>query len=199
MKASGMKRLVLLAAFAGMAAAGQGQTPLKFRSMEWLGLSAGEVGSAGFVQTVNGVAKGPWFLGAGAGVDYYRFRSVALFGAVTRDIAIGKKDWLLLNFDGGTNVPWYTPPNLLNPGNPVISDVFHGGEYWSGGVGYLWKLGAHTNNAVLFSVGYTVKKMSEHQVVETHSTPIAPPADNNLTYDYTYLNRMYQFMVGFRF
>jgi hypothetical protein len=195
-----MRKVIVVAVIlTWLTGAAFGQGPVKFRSTEWLGLSSGEAGSAFQLQTVNGLAKGPWFLGAGAGVDYYQFRSVPLFVAVTRDISIGKKDFLNLFFDGGTNVPWYTPPNLLNPGFPVISDVFHGGEYWSGGVGYLWKLCDHTNYAILFSVGYTVKKMSERQVVETHSTPIGPPADNNLTYDYTYLNRMYQFIVGFRF
>jgi hypothetical protein len=206
-----MKKVIVLAvAFAFVAGSGFGQStgpgpstgfahsPLFFRSTEWLGLSAGQVGSSGQVQTVNGVAKGPWFVGVGAGVDYYRFRSVPLFLSVTRDISLGKRDWLFLYVDGGANVPWYTR-NLAadrNPYSSPISSTFHGGEYWSGGLGYLWKLGDHTSKAVLFSAGYTVKKLSENQV-ESNS-PGCMVASCNLVY-YEYLNRMYQFMIGFRF
>ena len=142
---------------------GFAQGRVQFRSTEWVGLSAGEVGSAGQIQTVNGVSKGPWFVGVGAGLDYYRFRSVPLFLSVTRDISLGKKDWVFLYLDGGTNVPWYKRSETL--GLAYITDAFHGGEYWSGGIGYLWKLGDHTRKAVLLSAGYTVKKLSEVETV----------------------------------
>jgi hypothetical protein len=171
-----------------------GQSRVQFRSTEWVGLSSGEVGSAGQVQTVNGVAKGPWFAGVGAGLDYYRFRSVPLFLSVTRDLAIGKRDWLFLYVDGGTNVPWYSRNLSSNGYDGIVSSKFNGGEYWSGGLGYLWKLGAHTSKAVLLSVGYTVKKLSENQVVASSCAP----ANCDLVH-YEYLNRMYQFMIGFRF
>jgi hypothetical protein len=45
---------------------GFGQSRIQFRSTEWAGLSTGEAGSAGQVQTVNGVSRGPlWVLGPG--------------------------------------------------------------------------------------------------------------------------------------
>ena len=52
-------------ACAFVASVGFGQSRVQFRSTEWVGLSSGQVGSAGQVQTVNGVAKGPWFVGVG--------------------------------------------------------------------------------------------------------------------------------------
>jgi hypothetical protein len=185
-----------------MASVGFGQnpgfakSPIKFRSTEWVGLSTGMAGSAGEIQTVNGVSKGPWFLGAGAGIDYYRFRSVPLFGSVTRDISLGKTDWLFLYIDGGINVPWYTRKVAPNPTgyDEILGSTFHAGEYWSGGLGYLWKLGDHSKKAVSISAGYTVKKLSEDQRVPTTCMSL-----NCDMVHYEYLNRMYMFLVGFRF
>jgi hypothetical protein len=198
------KKIMVLAvcvfvAGAGFAqSAGFAQGRVQFRSTEWVGLSSGEAGSAGQIQTVNGISKGPWFVGVGAGVDYYRYRSVPLFLSVTRDLAIGKRDLLFLYLDGGTNVPWYT--RTSTPEDYFTSDGFHAGEYWSGGLGYLWKLGDHTSKAVLFSVGYTVKKLSEDQTTPSDCCCGIPcPMTLPGPVVYEYLNRMYQFMVGFRF
>jgi hypothetical protein len=163
-----------------------------------VGLSSGQVGSAGQVQTVNGVAKGPWFVGVGTGLDYYRFRSVPLFLSVTRDIALGKRDWLFLYLDGGTNFSWYKRPET--PGDYYNSDAFHGGEYWSGGLGYLWKLGDRTSKAILFTAGYTVKKLREDET-QTPDCPPGVPCALTISQPavFEYLCRAYQFMIGFRF
>jgi hypothetical protein len=187
-----MRSTGALAVLLFIANLGYGQSPLKFRSTEWLGLSSGEAGGAGILQTVNGVARGPWFAGLGASVDYYRFRSVPLFVSVTREVALGRRDWLYLYADGGTNVPWYTRPQT-GDNNAIISSTFRGGEYWAGGIGYLWKLGNQTHQAVLISAGYAVKKLSEHQVTASTCAPL----DCNMV-RYEYLNRMFQFMIGFR-
>ena len=189
----------MLALWAG---AGLGQNPIKFRSTETVGLSSGSAGNCLQVQTVNGVSKGPWFVGLGAGLDYYRFRSVPLFLSVTRDLAVGKRDWLFLYVDGGTNLPWYKRPrgSLITPEGAATS-AFHSGEYWSGGLGYLWKLGEHSNKAVLLSVGYTVKKLSEYQTALGSGCPLAGvcPVTPASTFVYEYLCRAYQLMIGFRF
>jgi hypothetical protein len=161
-------------------------------------LSGGSSGNYFQLQTVNGVSKGPWFAGLGAGLDYYRFRSVPLFLSVTRDLAIGKRDWLFLYLDGGTNLPWYKRPDLME--DYIVSSVFHGGEYWSGGLGYLWKLGDHTSKAVLLSAGYTVKKLKEDQT-PAYGCPLLNPCPMTVPAPvlYEYLCRSYQFMIGFRF
>jgi hypothetical protein len=178
---------------------GYAQNPIRFRSTEWLGLSSGQVGSAVEFQTVNGVSRGPWFLGAGAGVDFYRFRSVPLFVSVTRDLALSKKDGLVLFFDYGTNAPWYTAPaSGQSPDNAKIS--FHSGRYWSGGLGYLFKLDASGRRAVVFSVGYSEKKISEVVTNVPQMCPIEGfcAIDQQKT-ALAYLNKMFRFMVGFRF
>lgn len=189
----------MLAMWAGIAL---GQNPVRFRSTEMVGLSSGSVGNYFQLQAVNGISKGPWFAGLGAGLDYYRFRSVPLFLSVTRDLAVGKRDWLFLYLDGGTNMPWYRRPagSLITPEGAAAS-VFHSGEYWSGGLGYLWKLGEHSKKAVLLSVGYTVKKLSEDQTALGSGCPLAGvcPVTPASTVVYEYLCRAYQLMIGFRF
>jgi hypothetical protein len=193
--------IVLVAALVLWSGVSWGQDPTRFRSVESLGLSSGSSGSFGQVQTVNGIAKGPWSVGLGAGVDYYRFRSVPLFLSVTRDLAIGKRDWFFLYLDGGTNLPWYKRPAgaLITP-EGGFNSVFHSGEYWSGGLGYLWKLSDHSKKAVLFSVGYTAKRLREDQTT-AENCPIAGgcPIVAPTTAVVEYLCRAYQFMVGFRF
>ncbi|HTR29345.1 MAG TPA: hypothetical protein VMH27_08740 [Puia sp.] len=186
MRGAGILVVLVLAANPGY-----GQHPLQFRSTEWLGLSTGQAGGAGILGTVNGVAWGPWFTGLGASVDYYRFRSVPLFLSVTRDISLGRRDRLYLYANGGTNVPWYTRPNM-GDNNAVVSSTFQGGAYWGGGLGYLWKLG-NQRQAIVLSAGYAVKKLSEDQVTASTCAPL----DCNMA-RYEYLNRMFEFMIGFR-
>lgn len=196
------KAIGLVTALALWTGVAPGQNPIRFRSTETIGLSSGSAGNCFQLQTVNGVFQGPWFVGLGAGLDYYRFRSVPLFLSVTRDLAIGKRDWLFLYFDGGTNLPWYKRPagSLITPEGAATS-VFRSGEYWSGGVGYLWKLGDHSKEAVVLSAGYTVKKLREDQTAEGAGCPLAGgcPVTPASTFVYEYLCRAYQLMIGFRF
>jgi hypothetical protein len=196
------KAIGLVAALALWAGGCLGQNPIQLRSTETSGLSSGSAGSYFQLQSVNGVSKGPWFAGLGAGLDYYRFRSVPLFLSVTRDLAVGKRNWFVLYLDGGTNLPWYKrrAGSLVTP-EGAASSVFHSGEYWSGGVGYLWKLGEHSKKAVLLSAGYTVKKLTEDQTAQDPGCPLAGncPGTPASSVVYEYLCRAYQLMIGFRF
>lgn len=193
--------MVFVVALALWAGASWGQDPVRFRSVETVGFSNGSSGSFGQVQTINGVAKGTWFAGLGVGLDYYRFRSVPLFLSLSRDLAIGKRDWLYLFLNGGTDVAWYK--RNLSGQDYIISSTFHGGAYWSGGLGYLWKLGEHSNKAVLLSAGYTQKKVKEHQTTAGGNCccdipcPLETPATMPAVYEY--ICRAYQLMIGFRF
>ena len=179
-----------------------GQTRWKFRSDNYLGFSAGELGSYGLVQTVNGLYRGPWFLGLGTGLDYYRFRSVPVFLSLTRDIPVApKRGGFFLTLNGGINLPWYQQ-NALPYG--VVSDKLYPGVWWNAGLGYRWKLSEHSNKALLFTAGYGVKRLSEHQkgapgcigCLMYNSYMLA---DNPQTYDYDYVNRVWLFGVGFQF
>lgn len=217
------KNIVLAICFAGFAAfvsttaSAQQTTPLqatppqrastswKFRSDDYLGLAAGQWGNYGLLQTVNGVYKGPWFLGLGAGMDNYRFRSVPLFASVTRDLPVfikrsgvgsGKRSGLFLNLDGGINLPWYHR-DLIYAGEG-LSSKFRAGSWWSAGLGYKWKLAARTDKALLVSVNYSEKRLKE---VQSFASPCDPMTCGfgNERYIYEYLNRVFLFAVGFQF
>ena len=184
-------------------------TSWKFRSDDYLGLAAGQWGNYGLLQTVNGLSKGPWFLGLGAAMDNYRFRSVPLFASVTRDLPAfwkssgkggangsGKRSGLFLNLDGGINLPCYHR-DLIYAGEG-LSSKFQAGSWWSAGLGYKWKLAARTDKALLVSVNYSEKRLKE---VQTFASPCDPMTCGfgNERYLYEYLNRVFLFAVGFQF
>jgi hypothetical protein len=133
------------------------QTPWKFRSDNYLGFDNGEMGSYGQVQTVNGLYKRSWFLGVGAGLDYYRYRSIPLFVSVTKDL-MPAKNGLFVNLDAGTNLPWYDRPLS---GTGYTASKFYPAPYWSADLGYKLKLSTHNDQAILFSAGYSYKEMKE--------------------------------------
>lgn len=207
------KHLLLVAGCVLCGALAFGQAKLKFRSDNYLGFSAGELGSYGRVQTVNGVATGPWFLGLGTGLDYYRYRSVPIFLSLTRDIPVAlkkggrdipvapKRGGLFINLNGGIDQPWVHPGQLPYG---IVSDKFYAGTWWNAGLGYRWKLSPKTDKALLVTAAYGVKKLSERQkgqdlcfgcVLYTPDMQTENPA----TYEYDYVNRVWLFSVGFQF
>jgi hypothetical protein len=175
-----------------------------YRSDNYAGLSAGEWGNYGLVQTIHGVYQGSWFVGAGAGLDNYRFRSVPLFLSVTRDLPVPvRRGGLYIELDGGTNLPWYK--RTFGPYDGLTESKFHAAGWWSAGVGYKWKLSAaaQSRKALLVSVAYSEKRLKE--------TVLGPPQPCYTTscamiintsqqvYMYEYLNRVFLFKLGFQF
>jgi hypothetical protein len=192
-----MTKIISLIVWVLAAAVASGQTPVKFRSTLSMGLAEGQAGGSFQLQTIDGISRGPWFLGAGAGLDYYRFRTVPLFVSAGRDLRLNKRDVISLFLNGGTNLAW------KGASSSPLSDIstnYHGGEYWSGGVHYVWKLGTHSDRAILFTAGYTVKRMRVDQTMQTE-----PPCYLNgncaMSYStiYNYLNRAILLMLGYRF
>ncbi|HEV2355048.1 MAG TPA: hypothetical protein VGR89_12445 [Puia sp.] len=172
------------------------QSSFRFRSSESVGLSDGQSGGFVELQTINGITKGQWFLGAGAGLNYYRFRSVPLLISVDRDVWLTKRDGLGLFLNGGTNLPWQQEGGSSGSSTIILS----GGEFWSGGMSYILKLRQPGQAAVFFSLGYEVKKMGEHAVSKLMSpcyNLTGCPIDQ--TVDYRYLNRMLFLTAGYRF
>ena len=196
------KRIVLIIFYAFCVIVCSAQA-WKYRSDNYIGLSAGEWGEYGLVQTINGLYQGPWFIGAGAGLDNYRFRSVPLFLAVTRDLPVPgiKRGGFFVGLDGGTNLPWYK--RTIESYDEFTSSKFHAGAWWSVGVGYKWKLSERSRKALLLSVDYSEKRLKE-----TETGPAQPCYTSSCaliinssqqTYIYDYLNRVFLFKVGFQF
>ncbi|HTI93851.1 MAG TPA: hypothetical protein VL727_24830 [Puia sp.] len=158
----------------------QGQKGWRFRSEDYAGVAIGERGSYGQLRTVNGFYRRGWFLGLGTGLDYYGFRSIPLLLSVSRDLPLDKRNGLFVYADAGANIPWYVRPQLYIGMPPTR---FHAGPAWGAGLGYAWNLSARGSRALLFSAGYSMKKLKE---AETDAT------DN-------YLLRAWLLRLGFRF
>jgi hypothetical protein len=200
--------LVIFYAFCVIVCSAQAWT---YRSDNYAGLSSGEWGNYGLLQTVHGVYHGPWFIGGGAGLDYYLFRSVPLFLSVTRDLPVPfkhgglpvKRRGFYVELDGGTNLPWYK--RTIEPFDEFTESKFHAGGWWSAGVGYKWKLSAaaQSRKALLLSVAYSEKRLKETvigpaQPCYTSSCPMIVNTGQQ-TYIYEYLNRVFLFKLGFQF
>ena len=196
-----MRKYLLIAAFSIGVVTCSGQSPWKFRSDNYLGLAAGQLGERGHVETVNGLYKGPWFLGLGAGLDYYRFRSVPLFLSVTRDLpAFGNIRGLFFYLDGGINLPWYKRELTPYEAQLVSSSKFYAKPWGAGGLGYKWRLSARTDKALLVSAGYSIKKLKEKLAGNNPCTsPGCPLETPHQSYIYDYVNHTFLFLVGFRF
>jgi hypothetical protein len=190
-------RLLLVVVCIFFASAGNGQASWRFRSDNYLGTAIGQLGSYGQVETVNGLYKGPWFVGLGTGMDFYRFRTVPLYLSVTRDLfGAAKKSGFFLNLNGGITLPWGIDHPLPFD---VVSSTFSPTVLWSGGLGYRQKLSAKTDKALLFTASYEVKNLTEHQTGAicyacTNQEPQTPQ-----TYEYDYVNRVFLLSVGFQF
>ena len=192
------KRIILVAFGICCVTICLGQKGWKFRSTDYLGFAAGELGSYGQVRTVNGLYKGSWFLGLGAELDYYRYRSLPLFFSIRRDLPVsGKRSGLFLELDGGVNLPWYK--RQLGLYDWVTTSKFHAGPYGSAGVGWQWKLGPQSGKALLFSAGYSIKKLKEDQTAPTICYNPGVCAITSQTYVYNYVLNTFFCRLGFQF
>lgn len=195
------KQLLLATGLLCVIAQMQAQTQLKpsFHSIEQLALVNGNDAVSGALQTVNGFAIGNWFAGIGAGLDFYRYRSVPLFIDLRRSVSMNKGNKLFVYADGGYNLPWVTKKaeHYTIWGWPTNSETrykYNGGVYTDAGVGYA----VHFSNgyALLLSTGYSHKYFREKR------TTITTTGENNQSVDiqrFTYsLNRL-MVKAGFQF
>ena len=126
-----------------------------FSSINQLGLLAGEKNEAFQVQTVNGIQYRTWMVGAGVGIDGYRFRSIPLFLHLRKEFSL-KSNAIFIYNDIGVNYPWLkTEQKAL-----WATGDYHHGVYYDGGVGYKIMLKRH---AVVFSSGFSLKEFRENR------------------------------------
>lgn len=176
------RRLVITCLGCLFLTGGFAQSSWKFRSVEYVGMVFGEDGNYGQFQTINGAYKGSWFLGAGLGLDYYRFRSLPLFLSVSKEL-MPARNGLFISLDGGTNFPLYNRPQYFYGGdNP---SEFIAGPFWSAGLGYKIRLSAHRDHALSLLAGYSYKELKEDL---TNDSP------QNTRYDYR--NRRWSLKIG---
>jgi len=130
-----------------------GQSQIKFHSVNTAGIATGQIGTFGLLQTVNGGEYKKWFGGIGTGYDGYYYKSIPLFADVRRYLDDSNR--FLLYGDVGYNFPGHNTPKE----NSFYSSFhFTGGLYGDAGIGYKIKFLKHSS--FLFSGGYSYKKLS---------------------------------------
>ncbi len=175
-------RLIILLFVATLAHSASAQLRPAFHSQAYVGLLEGATASSFQLQTINGVRYGNWFGGAGAGLDYYYYRTIPLFLSVTRYTGSGDNGFFF-SIDGGTNFFWgYN--NKYYPMSPTGgAGDFSPSLYYGGSAGYRIGL-KDSKDAVLLNIGYSAKHLKE-----TVGTACINPPCFFERYDYR-LNRL---------
>lgn len=125
----------------------------RFSSMNSIGFAAGQSPPDIILETVNGIKFSDWFTGVGIGVDYYRYKTLPLFMDGRWFFGDDKNGFIY--GDMGYNFPMKNKPGKEI--NYYNSYHFNGGVYTGIGIGYQAPL--YKKSSVLFSLGYSYKKM----------------------------------------
>ncbi|MFT3702580.1 MAG: hypothetical protein QM802_09430 [Agriterribacter sp.] len=173
---------------------------LIFHSQEQVALINGNGAVSAGIQSVNGVAFNNWFAGVGAGLDFYRYRSVPLFADVKRYFRIANGNSFFVYGDGGYNFPWKKKNDQdfsqWSWPSKVDTDA-KGGAYMDGGVGYAIK--CRNGNALLLSAGYSHKYFSEKVTTIYEIGGIAGNIEQTDVKSYTYSFNRIMIKVGWQF
>jgi hypothetical protein len=156
-----------------------------FTSINQIGLLAGEYDEAFQLQTVNGFRYHSWMAGVGVGIDGYRYRTIPIFFQLRKEFGLGPNSMFIYN-DVGVHYPWLKSDQKKGW---VESDYTHG-FYYDGGIGYKVPI---KKQWLLFSGGFSLKKMSEVTIANTCPF-VGPCYSSKEVYDYS-LRRL-SFKVG---
>jgi hypothetical protein len=160
----------------------------RFTSYNSLGMLSGDRTVHGLLQSVNGISFGPWFVGAGVGIDSYRYRTVPLFLDGRYLFGKGRNKWFLYA-DAGYHFSW------VKKEDEVYTQDFRGGFYYDGGLGYQLNM-TKKGWGMFFTAGFSEKWMEEDRLV----IPFCPGGDCDPRYEYyDYRFRRYSLKVGWKF
>jgi hypothetical protein len=141
--------------------------------------------------------KNGWGFGAGAGIDYYKVRSVPVFLSGRKEF--GKTDHHLFGYAQlGYNIALALNSQHFHPGNSWSfgNSRFRNGVYSDFGIGYA--LLNKKRKGLEFSMGYSLKTLTE-SYTETIIRDFPPYGGAEFEHSFRYsLNRL-ALKVGFRF
>jgi hypothetical protein len=143
---------------------GQQKSPW-FRSINGIGLLTGEVSAAIQFQTVNGIQYKSWFMGAGAGLDFYRYRTIPVFLDLRKEFGRSKTPFFVY-FDGGYSIPWLSSGQKDNYG----MYKYAGGLYTDAGLGFSYKISPR--RSIFISAGYSYKNLKQNNVTVPQACPL---------------------------
>jgi hypothetical protein len=165
---------------------------ISFHSINQLGIVEGEKGTTFQMQTINGLAKNYWFGGIGVGVDYYFKRTVPVFIDIRRNI-LNKDKSPFIYADAGISFPW----EKQNGDDEWYKEEYKKGSFYDLGLGY--NLPINDLGAVVFSIGYSEKKLREERYTYNYLiySGIYDGTTNKNKMDHHF--RRISLKVGFRF
>lgn len=159
---------------------------LSFYSVSQVGILEGEVGTAFQVQTVNGIAAGPWHVGLGVGIDKYGTRTVPAFLQVQYQLPVLDRSFSVY-LDGGKSFTWLVPDLR----QPTMEE--RNGVYWDAGVQYHWC--GRKSAGPVFSLGYSEKTYGWEQNSDVMCLRAPCPGYRS---SYHYLTRRISIKAGFK-
>jgi hypothetical protein len=175
--------MCFLLLFGGAAARSQSQVSdrtqdekLRFTSINQVGFLAGASASELQLQSINGVRWKGLSAGAGAGLDYYYYRSVTAFVDVRKNLKYRSFPFFVYGAIGA-NIPWVYRADE----NPWFSSNYGNGWYGDAGLGHKIPLGKTT--AILLNIGYSVKTFEEERTNRIPcTTGFCPGSKERLNY-----------------
>jgi hypothetical protein len=132
----------------------QKQESASFASYNSLGFIAGNSPIEFTAQTVNGIKYGPWFAGAGFGMDNYFIKTLPLFLSLKRDIVFENAK-LFLYADVGTHFIAKDKRTSTN----FDETTTKGNIYADAGLGFKFSTGKKSH--AFFSLGNSFKKITQ--------------------------------------
>ena len=173
---------MLLCWSAGNAQKSDGRKHLQFQSINQAGIVVGSAEGALQVQTINGIRSKTWFAGLGVGLDYYHVRSIPIFLDVRKNISDKQKSPFVYA-DGGYNFPFLSKRNTKE--SLWMGDYNKGGGlYYEAGFGY--KVDVSDKMQLLFSAGYSYKRLAETVNLMPWLSISPPPKNAYEIYEHTF-------------
>ena len=176
--------------------AAQTKNKIRFSNISQAGFIAGGSTNSLLLQTINGISYKTLSLGAGAGIDYYYFKTIPLFIDVRKNI-LDKKETPFVYLDLGTNLPW----DRSRTESQWQKSTYYNGIFYDFGLGYKWTFKG--SFALNFSLGYSQKHVKEAQETNFWAwidfPTIRPGGDNIDTYHFDYTFRRFSFKTGLSF
>ncbi len=152
--------MCLLLVLVAIASSAQ-QKQKKFYLIPQAGLLSGDHLFSGQWQLVGGMQKKQWAFGLGAGMDYYKLRSIPVF-TDTR-FFFGKKrscySYLNLGYNIASPMPSQRKTFYGFWSPPAMGSAFSNGWYTDMGLGYI--LNVYGKKKVMLSAGYGFKTVTE--------------------------------------
>lgn len=135
---------------------GQNQkvNPVRFSSVNNIGVVTGAHRDAPVLQTINGIAIENWSAGIGIGFDGYSERSIPLFLDVRKDFGSGN-NIPFAYMDGGINFGWL---NFFQNEHQSFPDYTQPSWYYDAGLG--WKIPLSAKTGFIITAGYSMKQLA---------------------------------------